>query len=253
MVGQAPPYPIVFFGDKPSSLRDNAHGLALNPFHSPKNHVASSPHDTVLALAGIFQSARLVQQLAREGRADPEAFQASIRSTLDLDAPDVPAVYGGAAGVRLGLTLLHTKLSGQSEPSDVEMAHYVVALIHLANVLRKRPAMQDAIRSGLEAAQTQMKFFASDDKPGEIHPALLEKLAELYSQTISNLAPRIMVSGEHGHLSNPANAAKVRAVLFAGIRSAILWRQLGGRRWQLLFQRAKISNTAATLLDNYKG
>ena len=206
-------------------------------------------HDSVLALAGIFQSARLVQQLAREGRADPEAFQASIRSTLDLNAPDVQSVYGGATGVRLGLTLLHTKLAGQSEPSDVEMARYVVALMHLANVLRKRPAMQDAVRSGIEAAQTQMKFFTQDNNSGEIHPALLEKLAELYSQTISTLTPRIMVSGEHGHLSNPAIAAKVRAVLFAGIRSAILWRQVGGRRWQLLFQRAKIAGTAATLLN----
>lgn len=210
--------------------------------------MAGSSHDSVLALAGIFQCARLVQQLAREGRADPEAFQASIRSTLDLDAPDVQAVYGGASGVRLGLTLLHTKLAGQSEPSDVEMARYVVALMHLANVLRKRPAMLDAIGSGIEAAQTQMKFFAQDNNSREVHPALLEKLAELYSQTISTLTPRIMVSGEHGHLSNPTIAAKVRAVLFAGIRSAILWRQVGGRRWQLLFQRAKIARAAEALL-----
>ncbi|HKM37225.1 MAG TPA: DUF489 family protein, partial [Thiopseudomonas sp.] len=32
-------------------------------------------------------------------------------------------------------------------------------------------------------------------------------------------------------------AAKVRALLFAGIRSARLWRQLGGRRWHLLTKR----------------
>ena len=211
--------------------------------------MTSSSHDPVLALAGIFQSARLAQQLAREGHADPEAFQASIRSILDIDAPNVQAVYGGTTGVRLGLTLLHTKLSGQSEPSDVEMARYVVALMHLANVLSKRPPMQEAIRSGIEAAQTQMKFFANDNTTGDVHPALVEKLAELYSQTISSLAPRIMVSGDHGHLSNPTIAAKVRAVLFAGIRSAILWRQLGGRRWQLLFQRAKIARAASVLLD----
>lgn len=208
-----------------------------------------SSHDPVLALAGIFQSARLVQQLAREGRADLEALQASIRSTLDLDVPDVETVYGGAAGVRLGLTLLHTKLSGQSEPSDVEMARYVVALMHLANVLSKRPPMQEAIRRGIEAAQTQMKFFANDNSGGDVHPALVEKLAELYSQTISTLVPRIMVNGEHGHLSNPPIAAKVRAVLFAGIRSAILWRQLGGRRWQLLFQRGPIARAASALLN----
>jgi len=57
-----------------------------------------------------------------------------------------------------------------------------------------------------------------------------------------------MVSGEHGHLANPVIAAKVRAALLAGIRSAVLWRQLGGRRWQLLFSRGKIARTAAELL-----
>ncbi|MEK9134155.1 MAG: DUF489 family protein, partial [Pseudomonadota bacterium] len=72
------------------------------------------------------------------------------------------------------------------------------------------------------------------------------------SQTISTLTPRIMVNGEHGHLSNPLIAAKVRAALFAGIRSAFLWRQLGGNRWQLLFNRAKIAGEAAKILDGLR-
>lgn len=210
--------------------------------------MAGSFQDQILALAGIFQSAQLAQQLARTGRADPDAFRASIRSLLDIDAPDVAAVYGGVTGVRLGLDLLRTKLGGRSGQSDVEIARYVVALMHLEGVLRKIPAMQEAIRSGVETAQTQMKFFASDAAADDVHPALIEKLAGLYSQTISTLTPRIMVNGEHGHLSNPATAARVRAALFAGIRSAVLWRQLGGRRWRLLFSRDRITRAAAELL-----
>jgi high frequency lysogenization protein len=59
-----------------------------------------------------------------------------------------------------------------------------------------------------------------------------------------------MVNGEHGHLSNPLIAAKVRAALFAGIRSAFLWHQLGGSRWQLLFSRKKIAGEAANILES---
>ena len=36
------------------------------------------------------------------------------------------------------------------------------------------------------------------------------------------------------------NAAKIRALLLSGIRSARLWRQLGGHRWQLIFSRRKL-------------
>src|SRR3970040_1138844 len=108
------------------------------------NSVARSLRNPVLALAGIFQSARLVQQLAREGRTDNEALNASIQSILALDAPDVETVYGGARGVHLGLELLSTRLSGKTQPSDMEMARYVVALVQLEGNLRRRPAMLDA-------------------------------------------------------------------------------------------------------------
>jgi high frequency lysogenization protein len=234
------------------SLRDNARPAVptatLQLSITRGTYVARSFHDSVLALAGIFQSARLVQQLAREGRADAEALQASIRSTLALDAPDVESIYGGTRGVRLGLELLSSKLAGKSQPADIEIARYVVTLVHLEGSLRRRPAMLDAIRQDIDTARSQMKFFG-DDTPAEgVHPVLVEKLAQVYSQTISTLTPRIMVSGEHGHLSNPAIAAKVRATLLAGIRAAVLWRQLGGRRWQLLFRRGRIADTAAELL-----
>jgi high frequency lysogenization protein len=232
-------------------LRDNAPRLRSRPHPIiilEGNCVARSLHDPVLALAGIFQSARLVQQLAREGRADTDALHASVQSILALDAPDVETIYGGARGLRLGLELLSTRLTGKTQPSDMEMARYVVALVQLESNLRRRPAMLGNIRQGIDTAREQMKFFGNDAPAEGAHPILMEKLAQVYSQTISTLTPRIMVNGEQGHLANPAIAAKVRTALLAGIRSAVLWRQLGGRRWQLLFRRGKIARAAAELL-----
>ncbi len=208
--------------------------------------------DRTLALAGLFQAARLAQQLAREGRAETPAFAASIHSLLLIDAPSTEAVYGGAPGVKLGLSLLRDKLSGETEAGDVEIAKYVISMIHLDGQLRRHPEIQEAIRRGIEATQEQMKFFEAGENSEAVHPRLIEKLAELYSQTISTLTPRIMVNGEHGHLSNPVIAAKVRAALFAGIRSAFLWRQLGGNRWHLLFSRGKISNQANRILKDIR-
>lgn len=230
-------------------LRHNAPPVApaTLPF-SGDLPVARPIRDQVIALAGIFQSARLVQQLAREGRAERDAFRDSIRSVLTVDAPDTASVFGGVGGVRFGLELLRTKLAGRSTPGDVEMARYVIAMMHLEGLLRRQPAMQETIRAGIATAQNQMKFFAAEADNDDVHPLLVEKLAELYAQTISVLGPRIMVSGEHGHLANPAIAARVRAALLAGIRAAVLWRQLGGRRWQLLFSRARVARVAQELL-----
>jgi high frequency lysogenization protein len=207
--------------------------------------------DRMLALAGLFQAARLAQQLAREGRAEASTLAASVQSLLIIDAPTTESVYGGAQGVRPGLELLRDKLAGgNTDTSDVEIARYVIGMIHLESQLRRRPEMQDAVRRGIEATREQMKFFEAAENGETLHPRLVEKLAELYTQTISTLTPRIMVNGEHGHLSNPSIAAKVRAALFAGIRSAFLWHQLGGNRWQLLFSRKKISGEAAGILES---
>jgi len=210
--------------------------------------MATSQHDQVLALAGVFQSARLVQQLAREGRAEPTAFRASVESILKIDAPDTASVFGGKEGVKQGLELIRSKLLGQSAPPDLEMARYVVAMLHIEKVLRRKPALLDSLREGIRTAMEQMKFFENSESDDGVRQQLTDKLADLYARTISTLTPRIMVSGEHGHLSNPAIAARVRAALLAGIRAAVLWRQLGGRRWQLLFSRRRIVRHAQELL-----
>jgi len=238
--------------------RDNIVRADLSVFHPhPKvipDPVSESLRDRTLALAGVFQAARLTQQLAREGQADKRAFAASVRSVLALEAPTTDAVYGGVGGLRLGLTMLRDKLTGETTQADIEVARYVIALMQLEAVLRRRPEMLGAIGQGIQSIEQQMKFFASEESdPDSVHPALAEKLAELYQQTISTLAPRIMVNGEHGYLQNPAIATKVRTALLAGIRSAVLWRQKDGARWQLLFLRRRIATEAEALLRESPG
>jgi len=204
-----------------------------------------------LALAGIFQAAALVQQLARQGRVDPEPFVHSINSLLVIDADKTEDIYGDVSGVKLGLTLLRDKLSGEAAPLDMEMAKYVIDMVQHANKLGRRPDLLDGISKGIDTIQEQMKFFeAVDDQRDGVHPSLIEKLAELYSQTISTMAPRIIINGEQGYLSSPAIASKVRTALFAGIRGAFLWHQLGGRRWHLLFNRRKTVEIATDILTH---
>jgi high frequency lysogenization protein len=74
-------------------------------------------------------------------------------------------------------------------------------------------------------------------------------MADLYRQSISNISPRIIVKGKPLFLQNPDTQNRIRALLLAGIRSAVLWRQLGGTRLQLLFSRKSIVSDAEELLE----
>jgi high frequency lysogenization protein len=74
------------------------------------------------------------------------------------------------------------------------------------------------------------------------------EISLLYTDTISTLSPRIVVNGKPQYLKTERTVDWVRTLLLAGLRSAVLWRQLGGGRFDLMFGRKKIMREAEALL-----
>jgi high frequency lysogenization protein len=205
-----------------------------------------SIEDRTLALAGMFQSADLVRQIARQGLVDQSPFESSINSILTLEAASTEAVYGSLKGLKSGLRVLYEQLEPVSQ-RNMELIHYVFGLILLERKLRKHKDMLEAIRQGVQHAVEQTQSYAVT------HPEIIAHLAKLYSQTISTFDFRIQVKGEQRFLENPYNADKVRSLLLAGVRSAVLWRQKGGNRWQLFFSRKKILRCTKRFLEQIDG
>jgi high frequency lysogenization protein len=200
-----------------------------------------SIEDRTLALAGIFQSADLVRQVSRKGLFDQAPFEASIQSLLKIDAESIEDVYGGLNAVKVGLQVLSGQLGGTER--DMEVMHYMLGMIFLERKLFKNKEMLDRIQMGMETAIAQAEMYAVT------HPNIITHLAQLYTQTLSTLDYRIKVNGEQRFLENPNNADKIRALLLAGIRSAVLWRQKGGKRFHLIFSRSKMLRTAQYFLE----
>lgn len=205
-----------------------------------------TPANRVLALAAAFQATRLVQDIAQSGQAAQAAFQTSLHSILQTEADTVDEIFGGFDGLRLGLEQLNRQLQGSKERRDIQVAKYVVSLLYLERKVSRRQAMLQRIREGIDHARQQAHHF------GEDHPNVLAGLADTYLNTISTLKPRILVNGEHVHLSNQDNANRIRTLLMAGIRALILWRQCGGKRWQLIFQQRALRRDTARLLARFE-
>jgi high frequency lysogenization protein len=196
--------------------------------------------ERVLALAGLFQACALAQQLANDGRCDEGAMEASVASVFRIDAPSVVAVYGDAANVRLGLRTLIAQLDETGR--DMAVTRMTVTVMRLERSLAARPDLLDKLQQGIIAAQRQVEHFGQDSSQ------VNSRLAELYASTLSILNPRVMVSGNPQQLQLPSVVEKVRTNLLAAMRSAVLWRQLGGRQWQLLLYRRQCSMLARGLL-----
>ncbi|WP_455200912.1 high frequency lysogenization protein HflD [Kaarinaea lacus] len=205
--------------------------------------------DKTIALCGIYQATRLVQQVARTGMCDQAPFEASIKSIFKLDSASPEDIYDNSANVLFGARTLLAQLgpnkpeSSSDRAKDIEVTKYSIGVMVLERKLIKRKDLLDIITEGVEKATAQLDHF------GITHDNVIANLADIYTQTISTLNPRIIVNGEHNHISNPNNANKIRALLLAAVRSAVLWRQCGGTRWQLLFNRKAVLNAAQKLVD----
>ena len=201
--------------------------------------MSHSKYDQTLALAGIYQAASLVKQIANQGSANNAQIEACIETLFRFDANTVEEVYGDRANIINGAKVLQKNLtsisltgsnkSSNKENRDIEITKYIISLIMLEKTLSKRPKMLDEISDRLKDIETKFDFFPIS------HDNTYAKLGHLYKETISTLGPKIIVSGEQPYLSNENNASRVRALLLAGIRSAVLWRQCGGSRWQFFF------------------
>ena len=152
--------------------------------------------DRVLAMAGIIQACRCVQQIARNGMTDANALTTSINSLLVIDADTTEAVYGGREKLLPGLSLATKLFDNQQAAESVEVMRYCITVIQLERNLMKNSAMLAEVGNGIENARKQAEHFSTT------HTNVLANLAGLYSDTLSTLNPRIMVNGDQVHIGN---------------------------------------------------
>lgn len=211
----------------------------------------------VVALAAVVQSATLVTKLAVHGNASQTELIASVNPLLVLNPRSEADVYPNLAHLNLGLRTLNDIFSQVRSPENASLVRYTLGMLLLRNKLDANPTMQANIRDGLQQIQplqlipenaTPWRMEESEKTDGQMRQEqTFEQLATLYQDTISTLPHRIQVQGQVDYLQNEYVANRVRSLLLAGIRSAVLWHQLGGRRWRLIFYRKRVQETASRL------
>jgi high frequency lysogenization protein len=202
----------------------------------------SAIRDQTIALAGMYQAVRLVQQTAQGERRDADATRACIRSILNTDPESAIDVYGDSHALMLGLEVTTGQLGNDSTQRDMVLTGYVITLIHLERKLSRNTDLMKALATGIDRIKGQIKSV------DEVEPDIIAALAAVYRDTISTLQPRIMVKGEESVLRNSDSKNMIRALLLAGMRAAVLWKQRGGNRMRLILQRKQILDCCAELL-----
>lgn len=201
----------------------------------------SSPlSERVLALAGVVQALSQVRRIAETGQSDAAAVQTVLDSIFRIDAESTEAVYGRAVDLQPGLRLLRDYFNNQAK--DESLPRLTLAVMQLERRFLREPDTVAAVSSGIAEIAPQA------EASGSTHPEVLSALGALYADTISHLRPRVMVQGNPHYLGQAAVVAEIRAILLASVRSAVLWRQLGGSFWDFLFSKRALADAASEWL-----
>ncbi len=194
-----------------------------------------------IALAGVCQAAYFANELASTGKVrDKNGYEATLGSLYIMDCDDISEIYGSdMLNLNTGLKTLHYAFNRDND--YITILKYALTLLTLERKLSKRNDYLDKIEKGILDSKTLQT-------PEESFPTpVITKLANTYSSTISLLQPRIILNGRPEYLKQIEITEKIRTTLLAGIRSAVLWSQMGGTQWQLLFKRRALVETAHEL------
>ncbi|AIN62574.1 high frequency lysogenization protein HflD [Providencia stuartii] len=210
--------------------------------------MAKNYRDITLALAGICQASYMVQKLAQEGSCNDHDFEVMVNSLTNMNPSSTIDVYGNdPVNLKTGLGAMLGMLSGGNNASalSAEVTRYMLSIIVLERRLNKNQQAMDKLGQRIEQFERQASYF------DPMSDGVFNALAGIYVDVISPLGPRIQVTGSPDILKNSLVQAKVRTLLLSGIRSAVLWQQVGGSRLQLMFSRSRLSNQAKEILSHF--
>lgn len=189
-------------------------------------------HERILALAGLVQALKQVRRIADTGQADATVLSTALDSVFRIDADSAESVYGSAADLRPGLLLLREYFGNQNK--DEALPRLALAVLQIERRFVRDEGMARKVHEGILAAAPMA------ERLGSTHPDVLAALGTLYADTVSHLRPKVMVQGNPHYLGQADIVSEIRAILLAALRSAVLWRQMGGNLLDFLLGRRQM-------------
>jgi high frequency lysogenization protein len=196
-----------------------------------------------ITMAAVCQASVLVQKIARTGAVEEAELAVMLNSIMVTSPESILEVYSNdIAHLTSGLKALIEQLGNQTSKKDPELTRYVVSLLGLERRLANKKNQLSLLGQRIEQSQRQLAHYEITSD------TLIASLASIYSDLLSPIGTPIQVAGEPSLLKQQNNQHKIRALLLAGVRSSVLWRQVGGKRRNILFGRTKLVACAQQLL-----
>jgi len=201
--------------------------------------------DQILVLSSIFQSCYLVDQLSHKGVVPEKDFTKSMEILFHQNPKNMQAIFGSPENLQYGVKSIQELLTSGANRKTPDTLRYAIGVMHLAKKLSKNKKMSTAIKKSIKDSMTQIEYFSI------AHANVIASTAQIYQDTFGTFFYRINVHGHIDFLNQEFIVARIRCLLFSAIRSSMLFHQIGGRRYQLIFNKKYILDELAKLASAF--
>lgn len=185
-----------------------------------------------LSLAALFSALNQVKSLALKGHWDEPLATELINSLFVMNPNSVLDVYPNPTLYLCGYRLLSEilKFDGRLSAYQHELK-YALGTRILARRLSKQVEKQHLLQQRLKRIHQQAQHFSPT------HGTVLTNMSDLYTEVFSTMRYRIMVLGNPKYLQVDWHVRQIRTLLLAAIRAMVLFQQLEGGIYKLIFYR----------------
>ena len=132
-----------------------------------------------IALAGLYQSLALVQQVAWHGDTSHASVTPTIKSILKLNTDNFIDAYENIENLNLGLTSLKETLEKRHNPRVIERTRYAINLMYIDNKLQTNPKTLSSLGAQIERINAQ--YSSVEESLSDI----TQDLGTIYRESIS--------------------------------------------------------------------
>lgn len=222
--------------------------------------MASDIFCETIALAALFQSAVQIQSVARLGTVDEHAIAPLMRAIVITTPEEVTDVYKPQrllTGLNNLPLVFGAKEEENKQTSKTEMVRIAYNIMALESNITKQKSVFAQLDRQIDALRDNVLKIHSDYETAPDNIILdyevIKQYSKIYSDLISPNFPKLIIYGEEQFLRRTELQEMIRALLLAGIRASVLWNQVGGRRYSLLFKQKEIADCARKIIEDNKG
>ena len=188
----------------------------------------------IIALSGIFQSCYLVSNLSRYGLITEQNLKNNIQILFNQNTENILDIYGSIESLHHGIDSIKNLIASKHREKFLETLRYAIGVMYLAKKLQKNKRMLMMIKKRLEVTAKQIENFSIT------HPNVIASISQIYQDSFGTFFFRININGDFEYLKQDQIVYRIRCLLFSGVRSAMLFHQMGGKRYQLILNKKHI-------------